>query len=74
MSRTKRHEQLLGTELSDLPSELRWREWMGLVEAPIFAKAEPATRETLVVLVGCDTSQDVSYPDYFLNDKKSCET
>lgn len=43
---------LLDTELEHLPSELRWREWMGRVEAVIFAAAEPVTRETLARVVG----------------------
>lgn len=59
MSRTKRQEPLLDAELSDLPPELRWREWMGRVEALIFATAEPVTRETLAVLVGRDCSIDL---------------
>lgn len=43
---------LLDTELEHLPPELRWREWMGRVEAVIFASAEPVTRETLARVVG----------------------
>jgi chromosome segregation and condensation protein ScpB len=43
---------LLDTELEHLPSELRWREWMGRVEAVIFAASTPVTRETLVRVVG----------------------
>ncbi|SMH26612.1 SMC-Scp complex subunit ScpB [Mesorhizobium australicum] len=43
---------LLDTELEHLPPELRWREWMGRVEAVIFAASTPVTRETLVRVVG----------------------
>ncbi|QPC88818.1 segregation and condensation protein B (plasmid) [Mesorhizobium sp. NBSH29] len=43
---------LLDTELEHLPPELRWREWMGRVEAVIFAASAPATRETLARVVG----------------------
>ena len=43
---------LLDTELEHLPPELRWREWMGRIEAVIFASAEPVTRETLARVVG----------------------
>jgi segregation and condensation protein B len=43
---------LLDTELEHLPSERRWREWMGRVEAVIFAASTPVTRETLVRVVG----------------------
>lgn len=32
---------LLDTELADLPPDLRWREWMGRVEAAIFASGAP---------------------------------
>jgi segregation and condensation protein B len=43
---------LFDAELADLPPEMRWREWMGRVEAAIFASAEPLPRETLARLVG----------------------
>ena len=43
---------LLDTELEHLPPELRWREWMGRVEAVIFAASTPVTRETLALVVG----------------------
>lgn len=42
----------LDPELADLPPDLRWREWMGRVEAAIFAAAEPVPREALARLVG----------------------
>ncbi|PZQ83486.1 SMC-Scp complex subunit ScpB [Ancylobacter polymorphus] len=45
-------------ELSALPPELRWREWMGRVEAVIFASPEPVTREVLAKVVGRDCSLD----------------
>ncbi|MEC7300449.1 MAG: SMC-Scp complex subunit ScpB [Pseudomonadota bacterium] len=34
-------------ELDDLPQELRWREWMGRVEAVLFASASPVGRAEL---------------------------
>ena len=34
-------------ELDDLPQELRWREWMGRVEAVLFASASPVGRDEL---------------------------
>jgi segregation and condensation protein B len=43
---------LLDAELADLPQELRWREWMGRVEAAIFASTKPVSREALSLLVG----------------------
>ena len=39
-------------ELDDLPQELRWREWMGRVEAVLFASASPVGLEDLARLVG----------------------
>jgi len=41
----------LDRDLADLPPDLRWREWMGRVEAAIFASAEPVSREALARLV-----------------------
>src|SRR5271157_5198319 len=52
MARTRRPTGELDTELEDLPPAARWREWMGRVEAAIFASAEPATREMLARVVG----------------------
>ena len=43
---------LFDPELGELPQEARWREWMGRVEAVIFASREPVPRETLAALVG----------------------
>lgn len=43
---------LLDTELEHLPPELRWREWMGRIEAVIFAASTPVPRETLARVVG----------------------
>jgi segregation and condensation protein B len=43
---------LLDSELDDLPRELRWRVWMGRVEAVIFAAPKPVTREVLARVVG----------------------
>jgi segregation and condensation protein B len=44
--------KLFDAELVDLPETMRWREWMGRVEAAIFASAEPVPREALSPLVG----------------------
>ena len=43
---------ILDTELADLAPEVRWREWMGRIEAVIFASATPVPREDLARLVG----------------------
>lgn len=39
-------------ELTELPEPMRWREWMGRVEAAIFASRDPVPREALAPLVG----------------------
>lgn len=53
-ARRQQNEQLglLDSELEHLPPELRWREWMGRIEAVIFAASTPVTRETLARVVG----------------------
>ena len=45
-------QPLFDVDLADLPRQARWREWMGRVEAAIFASPAPVPRETLVRLVG----------------------
>ena len=54
MSRPKRREQepLFDPELADLPEGARWREWLGRVEAVIFASPAPVPREALAKIVG----------------------
>ena len=54
MSRPKRREREspFDPELAELPEGARWREWMGRVEAAIFAARDPVPRETLARLVG----------------------
>jgi segregation and condensation protein B len=52
MARTKKPEGELDLDLEDLPAPARWREWMGRIEAVIFASAEPVSRETLARVVG----------------------
>jgi segregation and condensation protein B len=63
MGRRARQKQGLDTELTDLPPELRWREWMGRVEAVIFASPEPVTREVLARVVGRDCNIDLIIDD-----------
>ncbi len=52
MSRRSSPPTELDLELAELPEALRWREWMGRVEAAIFASPAPVPRETLAQLVG----------------------
>ena len=58
MARRARSSEGLDTELADLPPEIRWREWMGRVEAVIFASPEPVAREVLARVVGRDCNLD----------------
>ena len=54
MSRPKSRdrEPLFDPELADLPEGARWREWLGRVEAAIFAPPTPVAREALAKIVG----------------------
>jgi len=45
-------------ELTDHPANLRWRLWMGRVEAVIFASLEPTSRSTLALVVGEECNLD----------------
>ena len=53
----------LDRELSDLPPELRWREWMRRIEAVLFASATPVPREDLARVVGQGASVDLLVED-----------
>lgn len=63
MAKRARREEGFDVELSELPTELRWREWMGRVEAVIFASTEPVGREVLAKVVGRDCSLDLIIAD-----------
>ncbi|MET3595198.1 segregation and condensation protein B [Mesorhizobium shonense] len=54
---------LLDTDLEHLPAELRWREWMGRVEAVIFAASEPVPRDVLARVVGKSCNLDLVIDD-----------
>lgn len=53
----------LDCELSDLPPELRWREWMRRIEVVLFASASPVPREDLARVVGQAASVDLLIED-----------
>ena len=53
----------LDRELLDLPSELRWREWMRRIEAVLFASASPVPRDDLARVVGQEASVDLLVED-----------
>ena len=54
----REREKRFDPELADLPEGARWREWMGRVEAAIFASPDPVAREQLAKLVGKDCKLD----------------
>jgi segregation and condensation protein B len=63
VARRPKAEIALDTELAELPADLRWREWMGRVEAVIFAAPEPVAREVLAQVVGRDCALDLIIAD-----------
>ena len=66
MSRNRardRSEPELDRELTDLPTALRWREWMRRIEAVLFASASPVPREDLARVVGQGASVDLLVED-----------
>ncbi len=63
MARRAKADLSLDLELEDLPPELRWREWMGRVEAVIFASPAPVTREVLARVVGKGCNLDLLIED-----------
>ncbi len=63
MGRRSRVSESLDVELEDLPPALRWREWMGRVEAIVFSAAEPVARDLLARAVGRDCPLDLLLDD-----------
>ncbi|MEP9356935.1 SMC-Scp complex subunit ScpB [Xanthobacter sp. KR7-65] len=63
MGRRRRAATALDTELAELPTELRWREWMARVEAVLFAAPGIVDREVLARLVGRDCSLELVIDD-----------
>jgi segregation and condensation protein B len=63
MPRRARQTAPLDLDLDDLPPPLRWREWMGRVEAVLFAAAEPVSREVLARAVGKTCNLDLVIDD-----------
>src|SRR5260370_22235581 len=63
MARRAKADLSLDVELDDLPPELRWREWMGRVEAVIVASAASVTRGGLARVVGKACKLDLLIDD-----------
>jgi segregation and condensation protein B len=63
MARRPKLRAELDVELADLPEALRWREWMGRVEAILFAAPAPVPREALARVVGRGCSLDALIAD-----------
>jgi len=57
------HDDVFDRELEDLPPELRWREWMGRIEAVLFASASPVGRDDLARVVGQGVSIEMLIDD-----------
>ena len=55
--------EMLDLELSDLPAELQWREWMNRIEAVIFASGSVVQREILQKVVGKAANIDLLIED-----------
>jgi len=58
-----REDPGLDRDLADLPSDLRWREWMRRIEAVLFASATPVARDDLAKVVGQGVSVDLLIED-----------
>jgi segregation and condensation protein B len=63
MARARKPDGDLDLELEDLPAPARRREWMGRVEAVIFASAQPVLRENLARVVGRGCNLDLIIDD-----------
>lgn len=61
--RRKAKVEFFDRELNELPQALRWREWMGRVEAVIFAAATPVSRAAISVVVGADCAIEALIDD-----------
>lgn len=59
----KEAEEAFDRELGDMPAELRWRTWMGRIEAVLFASATPVAREDLARVVGQGASVEMLIAD-----------
>ena len=56
-------DSVFDRELEDLPQDRRWREWMGRIEAVLFASASPVGRADLARVVGEGASVEMLIDD-----------
>jgi segregation and condensation protein B len=63
MARSGKNWGELDRELEDLQPALRWRKWMGRVEAVVFASTRPVLREGLARVVGTNCNVDLILDD-----------
>jgi len=56
-------ESSFDRELADLPQDLRWRAWMGRIEAVLFASGSPVGRDDLARVVGQGVSVEMLIED-----------
>ncbi|OAN69127.1 chromosome segregation protein ScpB [Sulfitobacter sp. EhC04] len=56
-------DSVFDRELEDLPQDLRWREWMGRIEALLFASVTPVGRDDLARVVGQGASVEMLIDD-----------
>lgn len=62
-SKQENRSTYLDIELSEMPQELRWREWMNRVEAVIFASGRLVVREDLKRVIGKSVNLDLLIED-----------
>ncbi|MEP3329560.1 SMC-Scp complex subunit ScpB [Sedimentitalea sp.] len=62
-TKSQPQQEQFDRELEDLPAELRWREWMGRIEAVLFASASPVDRDSLARVIGQGASVELVIED-----------
>ena len=63
MARAGKNGGEFDRELEDLPPAVRWREWMGRVEAALFASARPVSARNLARVVGANCNIELILDD-----------
>jgi segregation and condensation protein B len=65
MAKPAKHSESMDfdPELTELPADARWREWMNRVEAVLFAAPRPVDRPALARIIGREASIDLLIED-----------